>query len=294
MSGPDPGHDAPVPGPGGRLGRRRSRPCSRATSRPTPTAATARRWPSAWTPEIGVRGADGPVDRRLQGRRRLDAPDRHFARATSARTRSSGPGCRSRSARRVAFQMQGKPNVALTFFGDGATNIGTFHEALNMAAVWKAPVVFIITNNLYGEYSPLRDDDRRSTTWPGAPIRSGCPASSSTARTSTSVHAATVGGGRAGARRRGPEPARDEDLPLPRALAHRPGEVPARGELERWKARDPIDILGARLADERHLSTPTTQAEIRDEIQAEIDAAAERAASRPVPDPRGDAAVCLR
>src|SRR3954447_20797220 len=56
----------------------------------------------------------------------------------------------------VSFQVQGKPNVALTFFGDGATNIGTFHEALNMAAVWQAPVVFIITNNLYGEYSPLR------------------------------------------------------------------------------------------------------------------------------------------
>jgi pyruvate dehydrogenase E1 component alpha subunit len=56
----------------------------------------------------------------------------------------------------VAFQMQRKPNVALSFFGDGATNIGTFHEALNMAAVWNAPVVFIIVNNLYGEYSPLR------------------------------------------------------------------------------------------------------------------------------------------
>ena len=53
--------------------------------------------------------------------------------------------------------MQGKANVALTFFGDGATNIGTFHEALNMAAVWKAPVVFIITNNLYGEYTPVRE-----------------------------------------------------------------------------------------------------------------------------------------
>jgi pyruvate dehydrogenase E1 component alpha subunit len=40
--------------------------------------------------------------------------------------------------------------------GDGATNIGTFHETLNMAAVWQAPVVFIIANNLYGEFSPLR------------------------------------------------------------------------------------------------------------------------------------------
>jgi TPP-dependent pyruvate/acetoin dehydrogenase alpha subunit len=56
----------------------------------------------------------------------------------------------------LAFKLRGEPNVALTFMGDGATNIGTFHEALNMAAVWAAPVVFIITNNLYGEYSPVR------------------------------------------------------------------------------------------------------------------------------------------
>ena len=56
----------------------------------------------------------------------------------------------------MAFKIRGEPHVALTFFGDGATNIGTFHESLNMAAVWKAPVVFIIANNLYGEYSPLR------------------------------------------------------------------------------------------------------------------------------------------
>jgi pyruvate dehydrogenase E1 component alpha subunit len=45
--------------------------------------------------------------------------------------------------------------VSLCFFGDGATNIGAFHEALNLAAVWKVPAVFVCKNNLYGEYSPL-------------------------------------------------------------------------------------------------------------------------------------------
>jgi pyruvate dehydrogenase E1 component alpha subunit len=44
----------------------------------------------------------------------------------------------------------------LTFFGDGTTNIGAFHEAANLASVWSLPVVFICENNLYGEYSPLR------------------------------------------------------------------------------------------------------------------------------------------
>jgi TPP-dependent pyruvate/acetoin dehydrogenase alpha subunit len=47
--------------------------------------------------------------------------------------------------------------VAVCFFGDGTTNIGSFHEALNMAAVWKAPVVFVCENNQYMEYTAIRD-----------------------------------------------------------------------------------------------------------------------------------------
>jgi acetoin:2,6-dichlorophenolindophenol oxidoreductase subunit alpha len=45
--------------------------------------------------------------------------------------------------------------VALCFFGDGTTNIGAFHEALNLAVVWKAPVVFVCENNQYMEYTPI-------------------------------------------------------------------------------------------------------------------------------------------
>jgi pyruvate dehydrogenase E1 component alpha subunit len=45
--------------------------------------------------------------------------------------------------------------VAVAFFGDGATNIGAFHEALNLAAVWRLPVVFVCENNLYMEYTPI-------------------------------------------------------------------------------------------------------------------------------------------
>ena len=56
----------------------------------------------------------------------------------------------------LSSKLRGDGRVSVTFFGDGATNIGTFHEALNMASIWKAPVIFVIENNLYGEYTPAR------------------------------------------------------------------------------------------------------------------------------------------
>jgi acetoin:2,6-dichlorophenolindophenol oxidoreductase subunit alpha len=51
--------------------------------------------------------------------------------------------------------LRGTGQVSVAFFGDGATNIGAFHEALNLAAVWKLPVIFICENNLYMEYTPI-------------------------------------------------------------------------------------------------------------------------------------------
>jgi pyruvate dehydrogenase E1 component alpha subunit len=52
-------------------------------------------------------------------------------------------------------QLRGSGQVAVAFFGDGATNIGAFHEALNLAAVWHLPVVFVCENNRYMEYTPI-------------------------------------------------------------------------------------------------------------------------------------------
>ena len=52
-------------------------------------------------------------------------------------------------------QIRRTGQVAVCFFGDGTTNIGAFHEALNLAAIWKLPVVFVCENNLYMEYSPI-------------------------------------------------------------------------------------------------------------------------------------------
>jgi pyruvate dehydrogenase E1 component alpha subunit len=50
--------------------------------------------------------------------------------------------------------MRKEPRVAVAFFGDGATNIGTFHEALNLAQLWRVPAVFVCENNHYAESTP--------------------------------------------------------------------------------------------------------------------------------------------
>src|SRR3954462_5504468 len=68
----------------------------------------------------------------------------------------------------LAFKMRGEPRVAVAFFGDGATNIGTFHEALNLAQLWTVPAVFVLEDNKWAEstpeaqHSPIRDLSQRA------------------------------------------------------------------------------------------------------------------------------------
>jgi pyruvate dehydrogenase E1 component alpha subunit len=179
----------------------------------------------------------------------------------------------------MAFKLRGEPKVALTFLGDGATNIGTFHESLNMAAVWKAPVVFIVVNNLYGEYSPLRDttpiDDlaRRAEPYdmPGL-IVDGQDVEAVHEATTGAVEQARSGGG----------PSLLE-MKTYRYRGHSrsdPAKYRPEGELDAWKERDPILILGARLAQAQVLGDEA-QTALREQIQADVDAAAVRAAAAP-------------
>ncbi|NBR94576.1 MAG: thiamine pyrophosphate-dependent dehydrogenase E1 component subunit alpha [Actinobacteria bacterium] len=71
----------------------------------------------------------------------------------------------------LAYQLLGKDSVGVAVFGDGATNIGAFHEGLNLAAIWKLPAIFICDNNVYGEYSridkttPLEDLHMRAESY---------------------------------------------------------------------------------------------------------------------------------
>jgi pyruvate dehydrogenase E1 component alpha subunit len=71
----------------------------------------------------------------------------------------------------LAFQMRHEPRVAVVFFGDGATNIGTFHESMNLAQLWRVPVVFVCENNRWSEstpqsqHQPIQDLTQRATAY---------------------------------------------------------------------------------------------------------------------------------
>jgi pyruvate dehydrogenase E1 component alpha subunit len=179
----------------------------------------------------------------------------------------------------MSAKLRGTDDVAMAFCGDGATNIGTFHEALNMASVWKAPAVFVIENNLYGEYSPLREttplddlaDRAKAHAMPGIVV-DGQDVDAVRDVASTAIARARAGDG----------PTLIEAKTY-RYRGHSrtdPAKYRAEGELERWKERDPIDLLGAQLASDGSLGEDEQRA-LRDEVQAEVDAAAERAAAAP-------------
>ncbi len=179
----------------------------------------------------------------------------------------------------MGFKLRGDDNVALTFMGDGSTNIGTFHESMNMASVWKAPVVFIVTNNLYGEYSPLREttpiDDlaRRAEPYdmPGV-IVDGQDVDAVYAATAEAVERARSGAG----------PSLLE-MKTYRYRGHSrtdPAKYRPQGELEAWKLRDPLTLLGQKLVDEGSM-TPAEQDALAKEIESQLDSAIATAEAAP-------------
>jgi pyruvate dehydrogenase E1 component alpha subunit len=179
----------------------------------------------------------------------------------------------------LAFKLREEPRVALTFVGDGATNIGTFHESMNMAATWAAPVVFIVANNLYGEYSPVRmttpidDLARRADPYdmPGV-IVDGQDVDEVHAAVSTAV-----------ARARGGQGPSLLEMKTYRYRGHSrsdPAKYRPEGELEAWQARDPIALLGASLREAGAL-TDADHASISDQAESDLEAAIAAAEAAP-------------
>ena len=152
-AGPRARLDAPVRRPGGGRGRRlrgaaRRRHDDLHLPRPRRGPGDGR----AAGPH--VRRDPGQGRRALRRQGRLDAPDRRQRRRLGSFA-IVGAHLPITVGAAFAARYRATGAVSLCFFGDGTTNIGAFHEALNLAAVWKLPVVFVCENNLYGEYSPL-------------------------------------------------------------------------------------------------------------------------------------------
>jgi acetoin:2,6-dichlorophenolindophenol oxidoreductase subunit alpha len=76
-----------------------------------------------------------------------------------------GAGIPHAAGAALAAQMQGRDQVALAFFGEGAVNQGVFHETLNLIAVWKLPVILVCENNLYSEMTPSHETTATVETW---------------------------------------------------------------------------------------------------------------------------------
>lgn len=173
-------------------------------------------------------------------------------------------------------------NVSVAYFGDGSTNIGAFHEALNLASIWKLPVIFVIENNQYGEYSP-----QAVTT----PIERLADRSSSYGMPGYFVDGNDVVSVRE-IGKRAVERARAGDGPTLieadtyRHLGHSrsdPASYRPEEEVKAWLARDPITLLTGAMR--RDLPDADTIIErVTERVTRDVHEARDRALSWPEPD----------
>lgn len=183
----------------------------------------------------------------------------------------------------LSIDYDDREQVAVGFLGDGAVAQGQVHEAINLAATWDLPAVFVVENNRYGEGTPVEEqhnvDDLSDTA--GAYDIPGV--------TVDGMDVTAVAEAVEEARKR----ARDGDGPTIveaetyRYRGHYEGdEQPYRDEdeIEKWKEQDPIDRFSELLVDRGELTEEELK-ELRDEIEAEIEEAVEYAQDAPLPDP---------
>ena len=179
-------------------------------------------------------------------------------------------------------QVRGSGQVAVCFFGDGTTNIGAFHEALNFAQVWNLPVVFVCENNLYMEYTAIGDvtavehpaADRASAYGLESIIVDGNDPDAVYEVATVAIERARAGEGpsliEAKTYRHGGHSRAD------------PGQYRPDEEVAAWLERDPMPTYRARLVEDG--LEEAALAEIEAQAQADVDAATAAARAAPPPD----------
>lgn len=149
----------------------------------------------------------------------------------------------------LASQKEGKGRIAACFFGDGASNTGSFHEGMNLAALWKLPLLYICENNQYGEAMPVKEFV------PVPEISSRAAAYGITGKTVDGMDVLAV----AEAVSEAVASIREGGGPvLIEAMTYRyrghylgdPDNYRTKDEIEQWRKRDPIDRLRAQLIDQ--------------------------------------------
>ena len=188
----------------------------------------------------------------------------------------------------LAAQLEGKGRVAVSFFGDGASNAGPFHESINIAATWKLPMLYVCENNLYSagtiaaETLALSDVAARAAGY-GIP---GVVIDGNDVRAVYEAAEAAVNRARAG---QGPTLIECKTYRW-RGHTERPGQEDPRpqDEIETWRQRDPINLFATNLMDQGVLTEEAWQ-KMDAEILAAIEDAVKFSEESPFPDP--DAAV---
>lgn len=183
----------------------------------------------------------------------------------------------------LSAQIRGTDDIGVGIVGDGTANIGAFHESLNLAAVWKLPSVFVIENNLYGEYSrinkttPIENLADRGISYgiPGA-IVDGQDVDDVEQAVSKAAARARTGGG----------PSLLEMKTYRYSGHSRSDQALYRppGELEAWKARDPLDLIKAKLIQE-DVATSEQLDGVQRDAEVRINSLAELILGMPKPTP---------
>ncbi|WP_327691977.1 MULTISPECIES: thiamine pyrophosphate-dependent dehydrogenase E1 component subunit alpha [unclassified Streptomyces] len=183
-------------------------------------------------------------------------------------------------------RLRGTQQLAVAFFGDGATNIGAFHEALNLAAVWKLPVLFVCENNLYMEYTPIADVTAVARPAADRAPSYGIPGEVVDGNDVVAVRDAVAALARRARAGDGPalleaETYRHFGHSRADPATYRPAE-----EVERWLKHDPLDLARGRLVE---LGVPEETVTAADERARDVVQKAVQAAKAAPPADPGEA-----
>jgi TPP-dependent pyruvate/acetoin dehydrogenase alpha subunit len=178
-------------------------------------------------------------------------------------------------------QYKGQKDVSVCFFGDGTTNIGAFHEALNFAVVWKLPVIFVCENNLYMEYTPIADVTAVPHPAADRAAAYGLPRIVVDGNDADAVYRIALSA--YDKARAGDGPSLIECLTYRHSGHSRadPAKYRPEGELEKWKQRDPIKLYRERL--KQFGVAEETILGIDAEVKREVDEATEACKAAPAP-----------